>query len=332
MTDVLTDTMQRPLRDLRISVTDRCNFRCHYCMPGDRDYHFLPRSQVLTFEEIADVARLAVAFGAVKIRLTGGEPLLRRDLPLLVSQLAAIDGVADLALTTNGSRLAQLAKPLKDAGLQRVTVSLDSLEPATFHRLSGGMGDPQAVLHAIDHAAAVGLTVKINTVVQRGENDDELVDLADTFRQRGLTVRFIEFMDVGNLNAWQRSLVMPAADILERITATFPAEPVDSDYPGEVANRYRYLDGGGEFGIIASITQPFCGSCSRLRLSADGTLYTCLFANSGLDIKSILRGPRGREGVRQALRTLWQNRRDRYSEERAETKQRNKVEMFRMGG
>ena len=337
----MTDTLNRPLRDLRISVTDRCNFRCPYCMPaevyGDR-YEFLPRADILSFEEIQRLAGLFVALGAVKLRLTGGEPLVRAKLSRLVKGLAAIPGVEDLALTTNGVLLAGMAAELADAGLNRVTVSLDSLDDDVFRLMSGrdSVG-PETVVAAIDAAAGAGLTpVKINCVVQRGVNDHTVVDLARHFQGTGHILRFIEFMDVGTLNGWDLSQVVTAAEIVERIDAELPLEPVEPNYRGEVANRYRYRDGSGEIGVIASVSQPFCGDCTRARLSTEGRLVTCLFAAGGLDLRGPMRAGATDEELTDLIRSRWQTRADRYSEERSaltvRTGKRRRIEMFQLGG
>jgi cyclic pyranopterin phosphate synthase len=335
--DIATDTRERPLRDLRISVTDRCDFRCVYCMPKEvfgRDFEFLRRSQLLTFEEITRVARVAADAGVRKLRLTGGEPLLRRDLERLVEMLAAIDGIDDIALTTNGSLLARKAAALRDAGLRRVTVSLDSLDDEVF----GGVNDVGApvsrVLEGIEAAAAAGLgPVKVNMVVKRGLNEASVLDMARHFRGTGHILRMIEFMDVGASNGWRLDDVVPAAELVRTIAAEWPLEPVDPAYPGEVAARYRYRDGGGEIGVIASVTQPFCGACTRARLSADGRLYTCLFANVGRDLRGPLRAGATDAELEALLRRIWGNRGDRYSELRtAETAAAPKVEMSYIGG
>jgi GTP 3',8-cyclase len=335
--DTATDTRNRPLRDLRISVTDRCDFRCVYCMPKEvfgRDFEFLRRSQLLTFEEIARVARVFAAAGVRKLRLTGGEPLLRRDLERLVEMLAAIDGIEDIALTTNGSLLARKAATLRDAGLRRVTVSLDSLDDEVF----GGVNDVGApvsrVLDGIEAAAAAGLgPVKVNMVVKRGLNDASVLDMARHFRGTGHILRMIEFMDVGASNGWRLDDVVPAAELVRTIAAEWPLEPVEPAYPGEVAARYRYRDGGGEIGVIASVTQPFCGACTRARLSADGRLYTCLFANVGRDLRGPLRAGATDAELEALLRRIWGDRGDRYSELRtAETAAAPKVEMSYIGG
>jgi GTP 3',8-cyclase len=331
-----SDRLGRPVRDLRISVTDRCNFRCVYCMPKEvygRDYAFLPRSELLTFEEIERVARAFVSLGVEKIRITGGEPLVRRDLELLVAKLAAI-GPLDLTLTTNGALLAAKARALADAGLTRVTVSLDSLDDATFRAMNDVDFPVERVLAGIEAAAAAGLApVKVNVVVKRGVNEDGIVELARHFRGSGHVLRFIEFMDVGHTNGWRLDDVVPAAEIVQRIGDELPLEPVEPAYRGEVARRYRYVDGGGEVGVIASVTQPFCGDCTRARLSADGKLYTCLFAVRGHDLRALLRGGASDEDLREAVAGVWRVRDDRYSELRsAETAELERVEMSYIGG
>jgi GTP 3',8-cyclase len=331
------DTLQRPLRDLRISVTDRCDFRCVYCMPKEvfgRDFEFLRRSQLLTFEEIERLARIFSRAGVRKLRLTGGEPLLRREIERLIEQLAAIDAIEDIALTTNGTLLARKAQTLADAGLRRVTVSLDSLDDAVFGAVND-VGAPVArVLDGIEAAAAAGLgPVKVNMVVKRGLNDGGILAMAERFRGTGHVLRFIEFMDVGTHNGWRLDDVVPAAQIVETVASAWPLEPVAPAYPGEVANRFRYRDGGGEIGVIASVTQPFCGGCTRARLSADGRLYTCLFANVGRDLRGPLRAGASDADLEQLLGRVWSRRGDRYSELRtAETAARPKVEMSYIGG
>jgi GTP 3',8-cyclase len=331
----ITDRLDRPLRDLRISVTDRCNFRCVYCMPKEiygRDFHFLERTALLSFEEIERLARVFVSLGVEKIRLTGGEPLLRRDLERLVAMLAAIDDL-DLTLTTNGSLLARKAAALAAAGLKRVTVSLDSLDDAVFRAMNDVDFPVARVLAGIEAAAAAGLPVKINCVVKRSVNDDGLVELARFFHGSGHTLRFIEYMDVGQTNGWRLDDIVSAAEIIERISAELPLEPIESAYRGEVARRFHYRDGGGELGVIASVTQPFCGDCTRARISADGKLYTCLFARRGHDLRTLLRRGDDDEAVQQAIVGVWSGRRDRYSELRtAETASQPKVEMSYIGG
>jgi len=331
----VSDTLDRPLRDLRISVTDRCNFRCVYCMPKEvfgHDYRFLPRRELLTFEEIERAARVFVDLGVQKLRLTGGEPLLRRDLEELVGRLAAL-GDLDLTLTTNAALLAQKALALADAGLTRVTVSLDSLDDEVF-RVMNDVDFPVArVLAGIDAAAEAGLPVKVNVVVKRGLNDGSVVDIARRFRGTGHAVRFIEYMDVGASNGWRLDDVVPAAEIVAAIGSEFPLEPVEAAYRGEVAQRYRYRDGAGEIGVIASVTQPFCGDCTRARLSADGKLYTCLFAIRGHDLRAILRSGASDGELDAAIRAVWERRTDRYSELRTEeTSSLRKVEMSYIGG
>jgi cyclic pyranopterin phosphate synthase len=330
----LVDTLGRPLRDLRISVTDRCNFRCVYCMPKavfGSDYRFLDRKELLSFEEITRVARAATELGVNKLRLTGGEPLLRRELERLIEQLSALD--VELTLTTNASILAKKAQTLADAGLDRVTVSLDSLDDAVFQAMNDVDFSVSRVLEGIEAAAAAGLPVKVNAVVKRGLNDDGIVDMARYFREQGHTLRFIEYMDVGATNGWRLDDVVPAGEIVERIGAVFPLEPVDASYRGEVAKRWRYVDGRGEIGLIASVTQPFCGDCTRARISAEGRVYTCLFGVRGHDLRALLRGGATDEELQQALGALWAKRTDRYSELRSQrTLDLPKVEMSYIGG
>jgi GTP 3',8-cyclase len=333
---VIADRFGRPVRDLRISVTDRCNFRCVYCMPKEvygRDYAFLPRTALLSFEEIERVARVFAALGVQKLRITGGEPLVRRDLEQLIAKLAAI-GDLDLTLTTNGALLAAKAQALADAGLTRITVSLDSLDDETFRRMNDVDFPVSRVLDGIEAAAAAGLApVKVNVVVKRGLNDDGIVAMAEHFRGTGHVLRFIEYMDVGHTNGWRLDDVVSAGEIVERISAAFPLEPVDAAYRGEVARRYRYLDGAGEIGVIASVTQPFCGDCTRARLSADGKLYTCLFAARGHDLRALLRSGAGDDELAERLSAVWAARDDRYSELRsAETTDLERVEMSYIGG
>jgi cyclic pyranopterin phosphate synthase len=331
------DQLARPLRDLRVSVTDRCNFRCGYCMPREvfgRDFAFLPRSELLSFEEIVRLARLFAQEGVTKVRLTGGEPLLRRDLERLVEMLAGLDGITDIALTTNGAMLAGKARALADAGLTRVTVSLDALDDETFSAMSD-VGFPVAkVLVAIDAATDAGLTpVKVNMVVRRGVNDHSLVPMADRFRHSGHTLRFIEYMDVGTTNNWRLDEVVPADEIRQTIDARWPLEPLQPNYRGEVASRWRYRDSAGEIGLIASVTEPFCGSCTRARLSAEGKLHTCLFAAHGHDLRALLRGGASDRDIALQLRSIWTTRADRYSEARsALSAGQRKVEMSYIGG
>jgi cyclic pyranopterin phosphate synthase len=332
----LTDTLGRPVRDLRISVTDRCNFRCVYCMPKEvfgHDYRFLERRELLTFEELERLASVFVSLGVQKIRLTGGEPLLRRELERLVAMLAAIPGL-DLTLTTNGSLLPRKAHALADAGLGRVTVSLDSLDDVVFRAMNDVDFPVERVLAGIEAAAAAGLEpVKVNAVVKRGVNEESVLPLARYFRGSGQIVRFIEYMDVGHTNGWRLDDVVPAAEIVAAIDAELPLEPLPARYPGEVAQRYRYRDGSGEIGVIASVTQPFCGNCTRARLSAEGRLHTCLFATAGHDLRALVRGGASDEDVTEAIAAVWRARGDRYSELRtAETAGLPKVEMSYIGG
>jgi cyclic pyranopterin phosphate synthase len=333
---LLRDAFGRPPRDLRISVTDRCNFRCVYCMPKEiygRGYRFLERRELLTFEEIERLARVSASLGIEKVRLTGGEPLLRREIERLVELLAGIPGL-DITLTTNGSLLPQKARALADAGLGRVTVSLDSLDDETFRRMNDVEFPVERVLAGIEAAAAAGLApVKVNTVVKRGANEASVVPLARYFRGTGQIVRFIEYMDVGHTNGWRLDDVVPAAEIVAAIDAELPLEPIEPNYPGEVARRYRYRDGSGEVGVIASVTQPFCGACTRARLSAEGRLYTCLFATEGHDLRALLRNGVSDAALGEELARIWQARRDRYSELRsAETVGLPKIEMSYIGG
>ena len=332
----ITDTLGRPCRDLRVSVTDRCNFRCVYCMPKEvfgRDYTFLDRAELLTFEEIVRLAATFQALGGEKVRLTGGEPLLRRALARLIAMLAGLPGL-DLTLTTNGSLLAEQAPALKEAGLQRITVSLDALDNAVFQAMNDVGFRVEQVLEGIAAAAAAGLTpVKINMVVKRGMNDTSILPMARYFRGSGHILRFIEYMDVGTTNGWRLDDVVPAAEIVRRIHAELPLEPVEAQYRGEVAQRWRYRDGEGEIGVISSVTQAFCRDCTRARLSADGKLYTCLFATEGHDLRALLRGGASDEELVTAIAQIWRVRADRYSEIRtAETVGLDKVEMSYIGG
>ena len=330
----LVDTRARPMRDLRISVTDRCNFRCVYCMPRevfDANHEFLPHSAILSFEEITRLARIFVGLGVQKIRLTGGEPLVRRELHRLVAMLSQL-GV-EITLTTNGSLLKKQVKALKAAGLDRVTVSLDSLDDATFKAMNDADYPVAKVIEAIEAAAAEGLPVKINTVVKRGVNDQDIVRMAERWRGTGHIVRFIEYMDVGSSNGWVMDDVVPSAEVVRRISARWPLEPVDANYAGEVAERWRYVDGAGELGVISSVTQAFCSSCNRMRLSTEGSLFTCLFGQSGHDLKSLLRSGASDDQIRNEIAAVWQRRDDRYSEIRtAATSKERKVEMSYIGG
>lgn len=337
----VSDTLGRALRDLRISVTDRCNFRCTYCMPKEvfgRDFAFLPHDQVLTFEEIERLARIFVGLGVEKLRITGGEPLVRRDLPNLIAMLAGLrrpdGGEIDLTLTTNGSALRALARPLAEAGLRRVTVSLDSLDDEVFGRMNGIDFPVAKVLDGIAAAAEAGLApIKVNMVVRRGINEASIVPMARWARDAGLVLRFIEYMDVGHSNGWRLDEVVSAEDLIDTIAAVWPVEPAEATYRGEVAARWRYLDGASEFGVISSVTQPFCRDCTRARVSAEGKLYTCLFAVEGHDARAILRSGASDDEVATFVRGIWGRRGDRYSELRsAATTNLPKVEMFAMGG
>ena len=332
----VVDTRGRHLRDLRISVTDRCNFRCVYCMPKEvfgRDYEFLARDQLLSFEEIERLARAFVRHGVRKIRLTGGEPLVRRGIEHLVELLASVPELEDLTLTTNGALLPAKAKMLRDAGLRRVTVSLDSLDDETFRAMNDVDFPVERVLEGIEAAAAGGLPVKVNMVVKRGMNEDSVVPMARFFRGTGHVLRFIEYMDVGHTNGWRLDDVVPAAEIVAMLDAEWPLDPVEPNYPGEVANRWRYRDGAGEVGVIASVTQPFCGGCTRARLSAEGRLYTCLFAVRGHDLRALVRGGASDAELDEAIGRIWLRRSDRYSEIRSEnTLDLPKVEMSYIGG
>ena len=331
------DRLGRPLRDLRVSVTDRCNFRCTYCMPREiygGAFRFLPHEALLTFEEITRFARVAISLGVTKIRLTGGEPLLRRELERLVTMLAGLEGLADLTLTTNGSALAAKAELLAQAGLRRVTVSLDSLDEETFARLNDVAFPVARVLEGIEAAERAGLApIKVNMVVRRGQNEHSVLPMARFARERGYTLRFIEYMDVGHTNGWALDEVVPSAEVLAAIDAEMPIEPLPAQYPGEVATRFRYRDGDAEIGVISSVSQPFCGSCTRARLTAEGALYTCLFGTDGVDVRATLRASVDDEALRDQLLDVWRSRTDRYSELRsAATRELPKVEMSRIGG
>ncbi|MGH2621381.1 MAG: GTP 3',8-cyclase MoaA, partial [Anaerolineales bacterium] len=317
---MVTDTLARPLRDLRISVTDRCNFRCVYCMPTEvfgRDFQFLSRAELLSFEEIERLTRAFLGHGVRKVRLTGGEPLVRREVEKLVALLARLPDL-DLTMTTNGLLLPQKAAALKAAGLQRITISLDSLDEAVFQAMNDVGASVASVLRGIEAAEQAGLhPIKINMVVKRGVNESSVLPMVRYFRERGHILRLIEFMDVGHSNGWRLDDVVPARELVETIDGEFPLEPLEANYRGEVANRYRYRDGAGEFGLIASVTQPFCANCSRARLSADGKLYTCLFAVTGTDLRGLLRGGASDEEIHAAIGAVWQRRTDRYSEIRS---------------
>ena len=333
---ILTDSLNRPLRDLRISVTDRCNFRCVYCMPKEvfgANYQFLPRAQILTFEEIARLVRIFVTHGVRKIRLTGGEPLVRRDLHLLVAMIADIPDL-DLTLTTNGSLLARQASLLKNAGLKRVTVSLDSLDNKIFKAMNDVDFPVEKVLEGMDAAAEVGLgPIKVNMVVKRGMNESSILPMARFFREKGYILRFIEYMDVGHTNGWRMNDVVSANEIIKMIHAEMPLEPLGPNYQGEVAGRWKYKDGSGEIGVVASVTQPFCRDCNRARLSAEGDLYTCLFAVQGFNLRNLIRSGATDDEISQAIVSVWNKRSDRYSELRSEnTISLPKVEMSHIGG
>ena len=329
------DLFGRPVRDLRISVTDRCNFRCTYCMPKEvfgPDHQFLPRDQLLSFEEIASVVRTFVGMGVHKVRITGGEPLLRKGIERLIEMIRSVEGVDDLTLTTNASLLERKAAALAASGLDRVTVSLDALDDPTFQKMNDVGFPVTTVLEAIEAAADAGLgPIKVNAVIQRGVNDHAVLDMADHFKGTGHIVRFIEYMDVGNTNGWRLDDVVPAAEMVESVGARFPLEPVPPNYPGEVANRFRYVDGSGEIGVIASVTQPFCGSCTRARVSAEGVFYTCLFASSGTSLRDAIRSG---ADLRTVVSEVWSGRQDRYSEIRSSETARLAVpiEMSYIGG
>ncbi|MBN4064511.1 GTP 3',8-cyclase MoaA [Dehalococcoides mccartyi] len=338
----LTDKLNRPVRDLRISVTDRCNFRCTYCMPAEifgEKYEFLPRPHILTFEEIERLARIFVQAGVSKLRITGGEPLVRANLPDLIKNLSAIDGIDDIALTTNGYLLPKYAAELKEAGLDRLTISLDTIDEDIFKKMSGRPQGPANTLEGIKIATELGFSpIKINVVVQRGVNDHTLVDTARYFKGTGAIVRYIEFMDVGTKNGWELAQVVPSKEVIDMIGKEFPLEPVDANYTGEVASRYKYVDGDGEIGVISSVSEPFCGDCSRARLSTDGKLVTCLFATGGTDLKSALRSGSSDEEIAEIVGKVWTNRTDRYSELRSKDttfkaeSTGDKVEMYYIGG
>ncbi|MCT8137986.1 GTP 3',8-cyclase MoaA [Anaerobacillus sp. CMMVII] len=335
----LHDKLGRPLRDLRISVTDRCNFRCSYCMPAeifDKDFMFLPKNDVLTFEEIKRLARLFVeAAGIEKLRITGGEPLVRKDLTQLIKMLSEVKGIKDIAMTTNGSLLAKHAEELKAAGLHRVTISLDSLDDERFRKINGRNVGVDQVFAGIEAAKAAGLGIKINMVVQRGMNEDDILPMVRHFKDTGIILRFIEFMDVGNSNGWNLEQVVSKKEIFDRINKEIPIEPVKPNYQGEVATRFRFIDNDNEIGIISSVTDAFCSTCSRARLSADGKLVTCLFASEGHDLRDLLRSGASDEEMMDRMAEIWGGRHDRYSEERLDNtdkKQIRKIEMSHIGG
>ena len=333
----LHDKFARPLRDLRISVMDRCNFRCPYCMPEDKyhkDFQFLNSDERLSFEEIVRLAKIFAEMGVHKLRITGGEPLLRANLPDLIADLSALDGIDDIALTTNGILLAQHAAALKAAGLDRVTVSMDSLDPEVFKQMSGGRGSHERVLEGIREAELAGLTpVKVNAVVKKGVNDSTVIEMLEAFRGTGVIVRFIEYMDVGTINHWQASETVPARELVEKVNERWEITPAERNYHGEVASRYVFADGEGEIGFINSVSEPFCGSCTRARLSSDGNLFTCLFASSGVDLRSSLRAGASDTELAETVRAVWAGRTDRYSELRARNAApADKVEMYYIGG
>ncbi|MGP1907689.1 GTP 3',8-cyclase MoaA [Metabacillus sp. JX24] len=333
---MILDSLDRPLRDLRISVTDRCNFRCSYCMPEHlfgKDYPFLSSDRILTFEEIHRLAEIFASLGTQKIRLTGGEPLLRRELPVLIAMLRNVDGINDIGLTTNGSLLKTFASELAEAGLKRVTVSLDALNRDLFLSMNGKRGEAAQVIGGIEAAAGAGLSVKINMVVQKGVNETEILPMASFFKEKGHTLRFIEYMDVGNANGWELSQVASKQEILQVIEDKYPLKAIPPAYPGEVASRYEYMDGSGEIGVISSVTDSFCSSCSRARISAEGTLYTCLFASKGHDLRSLLRSNIDDAMLKAEIANVWNLRHDRYSDERMNKKEaRQKIEMSHIGG
>lgn len=335
--EAIIDKLGRPIRDLRISVTDRCNFRCAYCMPkevfGD-DYVFLPKNELLSFEEIERLARLFALLGVKKLRLTGGEPLMRRELPKLVDKLMKIEGIEDIGLTTNGVLLKQYAQPLYDAGLRRLNMSLDALDPSIFGKLNGRGIKPQLILSNIDYAQKIGFAIKVNMVVQKGVNEGEILPMAAYFKERGITLRFIEFMDVGNDNGWSFEKVVTKKEIYDMISAVHEIEPAEEDYYGEVAKRYRYVDNGAQVGFITSVSESFCSTCTRSRLSSDGKLYTCLFASEGFDLRELIRSGLTDAELLKAITGVWQRRGDRYSDERTEqtAKNRKKIGMSYIGG
>ncbi|MBD8075260.1 GTP 3',8-cyclase MoaA [Bacillus thuringiensis] len=338
MKSVTLDKLQRPLKDLRISVTDRCNFRCRYCMPEEifgPDYSFLSNDKILSFDEIERITRIFVSLGVRKLRITGGEPLLRRGLPKLIERLNKIDGVEDIGLTTNGSLLKKFAPDLYKAGLSRVTVSLDSLEEERFFYLNGNRSKVQRVLEGIQAAAEVGMKIKINMVVQKGKNEQDILQMAQYFKENKYILRFIEYMDVGNYNGWDLKEVVSKQEIVDTIHQVMPLERIEANYSGEVATRYRYIGSDEEIGIISSVTDSFCSSCTRARISAEGKLYTCLFASKGNDLRELLRSEHTDEDIKDLVRDIWNNREDRYSDERlnhTNKKTMPKIEMSHIGG
>ncbi|WHT88020.1 GTP 3',8-cyclase MoaA [Bacillus cereus] len=338
MKSVTLDKLQRPLKDLRISVTDRCNFRCRYCMPEEifgPDYSFLSNDKILSFDEIERITRIFVSLGVRKLRITGGEPLLRRGLPQLIEHLNKIDGVEDIGLTTNGSLLKKFAPDLYKAGLSRVTVSLDSLEEERFFYLNGNRSKVQRVLEGIQAAAEVGMKIKINMVVQKGENEQDILQMAQYFKENKHILRFIEYMDVGNYNGWELKEVVSKQEIVDMIHQVMPLERLEANYAGEVATRYRYIGSNEEIGVISSVTDSFCSSCTRARISAEGKLYTCLFASKGNDLRDLLRSDYTDEEITDVVRDIWNNREDRYSDERLSNSNKKampKIEMSHIGG
>ncbi|PFB18258.1 GTP 3',8-cyclase MoaA [Bacillus cereus] len=338
MKSVTVDKLQRPLKDLRISVTDRCNFRCRYCMPEEifgPDYSFLSNDKILSFDEIERITRIFVSLGVRKLRITGGEPLLRRGLPKLIERLNKIDGVEDIGLTTNGSLLKKFAPDLYKAGLSRVTVSLDSLEEERFFYLNGNRSKVQRVLEGIQAAAEVGMKIKINMVVQKGKNEQDILQMAQYFKENKHILRFIEYMDVGNYNGWDLKEVVSKQEIVDTIHQVMPLERIEANYSGEVATRYRYIGSDEEIGIISSVTDSFCSSCTRARISAEGKLYTCLFASKGNDLRELLRSEHTDEDITDVVRDIWNNREDRYSDERLNDTNKKtipKIEMSHIGG
>ncbi|HDR6274293.1 GTP 3',8-cyclase MoaA [Bacillus anthracis] len=338
MKSVTLDKLQRPLKDLRISVTDRCNFRCRYCMPEEifgPDYSFLSNDKILSFDEIERITRIFVSLGVRKLRITGGEPLLRRGLPQLIERLNKIDGVEDISLTTNGSLLKKFAPDLYKAGLSRVTVSLDSLEEERFFYLNGNRSKVQRVLEGIQAAAEVGMKIKINMVVQKGKNEQDILQMAQYFKENKHILRFIEYMDVGNYNGWELKEVVSKQEIVDMIHQVMPLERLEANYAGEVATRYRYIGSNEEIGVISSVTDSFCSSCTRARISAEGKLYTCLFASKGNDLRDLLRSDYTDEEITDVVRDIWNNREDRYSDERLSNSNKKampKIEMSHIGG
>ena len=332
----ILDALGRPIHDLRISVTDRCNFRCTYCMPKEifgNDYPFLQREELLTFEEIARLTKIFVTLGVKKIRITGGEPLLRQDLPYLIKQLTEVDGIKDIGLTTNGVLLGRYGEQLYTAGLKRLNISLDALNPEVFGQMNGRGTKPDTILENIELVKELGFQIKVNMVVQRGVNDNEILPMADYFKQKGITLRFIEFMDVGNDNAWSFERVVTKKEIFDLLNSKYDLEPVDKNYFGEVAQRYRYRDNGVEVGFITSVSESFCSTCTRARLSSEGKLYTCLFASNGFDIRQLLRNGYSDQEILEHIKQVWRRRTDRYSDERTSLKnKRKKINMNYIGG